>query len=98
MLFRSDRGALWENAYFHILLNTYPQDEIFYWRTSAGNEVDFVLPNIQNPYAIEVKYDQCAIKESKYKLFSENYPEIPLHYTYLNPFTERVFSIKIGKT
>ena len=95
---RSDRGALWENVYFHILLNTYPQDDIFYWRTSAGNEVDFVLPNIQNPYAIEVKYDESAIKESKYKLFLENYPEISLYYTYMNPFTERVFSLKIEKT
>lgn len=89
--FRSDRGALWENTYFRMLLNAYPQDELFYWRTSAGNEVDFVLPNIQNPYAVEVKYDQSAIKESKYKLFLSNYPDIPLRYAYLNPFTEGFF-------
>ena len=88
---RSDKGVLWENSYFRILLNIYPQDEIFYWRTSAGNEVDFVLPNIQEPYAIEVKYDKNAIKESKYKLFAENYPDIPLNYAYLNPFTEGFF-------
>ena len=89
--FRLDKGALWENTYFRMLLNVYPQDELFYWRTSAGNEVDFVLPNIQTPYAVEVKYDQSAIKESKYKLFSSNYPDIPLRYAYLNPFTESFF-------
>ena len=89
--FRLDKGALWENIYFRMLLNIHPQDELFYWRTSAGNEVDFVLPNIQTPYAVEVKYDQSAIKESKYKMFSSNYPDIPLRYAYLNPFTENFF-------
>ena len=89
--FRTDRGTLWENVYFRLLLDKYSQDELFYWRTSAGNEVDFVLPNIQNPFAVEVKYDQSAIKESKYKLFSANYPDIPLRYAYLNPFTESFF-------
>ena len=89
--FRTDRGALWENFYFRILLNKYSQDELFYWRTSVGNEVDFVLPHIQNPFAVEVKYDQSAIKESKYKLFSANYPDILLCYAYLNPFTESFF-------
>ena len=91
--FRLDKGALWENAYFRMLLNSYPQDEIFYWRTSAGNEVDFVLPNIQNPYAVEVKYDQSAIRESKYRLFLSNYPDISLRYAYLNPFTEGFFEV-----
>ena len=90
--FRLDKGALWENVYFRMLLNIHPQDELFYWRTSAGNEVDFVFPNIQTPYAVEVKYDQSAIKESKYKLFSSNYPDIPLRYAYMNPFTESFFS------
>ena len=89
--FRSDRGTLWENTYFRMLLNTYPQEKLFYWRTSAGNEVDFVFPNIQKPYAVEVKYDQNVIKKSKYKLFSENYPDIPLHYAYISPFSERFF-------
>ena len=88
---RSDRGILWESTYFRILLDRYRQEELFYWRTSAGNEVDFVLPNIQNPYAVEVKYDQSAIKGSKYKLFSENYADIPLRYVYMNPFTESFF-------
>ena len=93
LTFRPDKGSLWENTYFRMLLCIYPQDEIFYWRTSAGNEVDFVLPDIQNPYAVEVKYEQNAIKESKYKVFSENYPDIPLRYAYLNPFTESFFNI-----
>ena len=96
-IFRLDKGALWENTCFRMLLNIYPQDELFYWRTSAGNEVDFVLPNIQHPYAVEVKYDQSAIKESKYKLFLSNYPDIPLRYACLNPFTEDFFGTFLYK-
>jgi Predicted ATPase (AAA+ superfamily) len=91
--FRPDKGSLWENTYFRLLLSKYPQDEIFYWRTSAGNEVDFVLPHIQNPYAVEIKYEQSAIKESKYKVFTESYPDISIQYAYLNPFTESFFNI-----
>ena len=89
--FRQDKGALWENIYFRKLLDIYPPDELFYWRTSAGNEVDFVIPNISNPYAIEIKYDRSAIKPTKYKLFTETYPDIPLQYAYMNPFTEELF-------
>ena len=77
-----------------MMLFTSSQEELFYWRTSAGNEVDFVFPNIQKPYAVEVKYDQNAIKKSKYKLFSENYPDIPLCYAYMSPFAERFFEKK----
>ena len=49
---RSDRGELWENTVFRILADNHGFDAIKFWRTSAGNEVDFVLPEINKPYAI----------------------------------------------
>ncbi|MCL2246264.1 MAG: ATP-binding protein [Lentimicrobiaceae bacterium] len=89
--FRLDKGELWENMYFKLLVEKYSMDDIFFWRTSDGNEVDFVLNHIENPYAVEIKFAQSAIRESKYKTFRENYPEIPLRFAFLEPFDEDFF-------
>jgi predicted AAA+ superfamily ATPase len=90
-VFRFDKGELWENIYFKLLVEKYEIDDIFFWRTTEGNEVDFVMNNIENPYAVEVKFNKNVIKEHKYKIFRENYSEIPLHFAYLEPFDEGVF-------
>jgi predicted AAA+ superfamily ATPase len=89
--FRLDKGELWENQYFKLLLEKYETDDISFWRTSDGNEVDFVMNRIENPYAVEVKYSKNTIRESKYKIFKDTYPEIPLHFAYLEPFDEDFF-------
>jgi len=88
---RTDKGELWENMYFRILTDKCGSDSIYYWRTADGNEVDFVLPEKENPIAIELKYDEAQIKPSKYKKFIETYPDIPLHYAWLHPFDEDFF-------
>lgn len=88
---RTDRGDLWENAVFRILIDKYGQDEIQFWRTSAGNEVDFVLPNINEPKAFEAKFDISIIKDSKYKMFQQAYPDHPLYYLWMHPFNEDFF-------
>ncbi len=88
---RMDKGELWETAFFRVLADKYGRDEIYYWRTADGNEVDFVIPEIETPFAIEVKYDEAGIKPSKYKKFTETYPEIPLHFAWLYPFNEDFF-------
>jgi len=88
---RNDKGDLWENTVFRILADKYGSDEIHYWRTSAGNEVDFVLSDIEKPKAIEVKYDKNQITISKYKIFREAYPEIPLQYFWFYPFDQDFF-------
>jgi len=85
---RNDKGELWENTVFRILTDKYGSDAIHYWRTSAGNEVDFVLSDIDKPKAIEVKYDKNQLKINKYKIFKEAYQDIPLHYIWLNPFNQ----------
>ena len=77
---RPDKGDLWESVYFRVLADRYPIDDIYYWRTADQNEVDFVLPYAEQPFAVEVKFSETAIKPSKYKKFNENYPDIPLHF------------------
>jgi predicted AAA+ superfamily ATPase len=88
---RQDKGAIYETACYKKLSERFGSDAIFYWRTADGNEVDFVLPNVNHPFAMEVKYDQSAIKASKYNKFTENYKEIPLHFNYFQPFSEDFF-------
>ena len=91
MALRTDKGELWENTVFRILTDKIGADGIQYWRTSAGNEVDFILPDTDQLKAIEVKYDQNQVHLNKYKLFRETYPEIPMQFYWFNPFDEDFF-------
>jgi predicted AAA+ superfamily ATPase len=88
---RMDMGAVYENAVFRILAEKYGTDAVQFWRTSAGNEIDFILADIAKPCAIEVKLDSNQVKPGKYKLFNEAYPGIPLAFSWMNPFTEDFF-------
>ena len=88
---RTDRGELWENTVFRILTDVFSPDEIRYWRTIAGNEVDFVLPDINKPFAIEAKFDKNQVKKKKVKIFENTYPNIPLKFAWMNPFDENFF-------
>lgn len=88
---RSDKGELWENSYYRILCDKYGTDEILFWRTADGNEVDFILPRLENPHAIEAKYNENLINENKYKKFRENYSDIPLSFACFEPFGEDFF-------
>lgn len=88
---RTDKGELWENTISGILLEKYGVDSVQFWRTSAGNEVDFVLAEIENPKAIEAKFDEAQVNHNKYNIFRENYPEIPLHFAWMSPFNEDFF-------
>jgi len=88
---RQDKGMIWENRVFNLLCEKYNSDEIFFWRTADGNEVDFVLPNIEIPQAIECKFDAALANPSKYKKFTENYPNIPLSFWSMAPFDSGFF-------
>ena len=88
---RTDKGELWENMIFRLLSDKYSVDEIRYWRTSAGNELDFVLPYIDEPKSLEAKFDKNRIKISKYRLFTGTYPELPLSFAWMYPFDEDFF-------
>ena len=76
---RADKGVLLENYVFRKLLEKQEPDQIKFWRTANGNEVDFVVEtSFQKGYAVEVKFQDNESKLSKYKIFTEAYPDFPL--------------------
>jgi len=72
---RLDSGAMLENLFFLECCKEGVQ-EIRFWRTQAGKEVDFVL---DTTHAFELKLDASRFNAAKYASFVEGYPEIPLH-------------------
>lgn len=78
---RADKGALLENYVFRKLLEKHEADQVKFWRTADGNEVDFVIEtSFQKGFAVEVKFQENEAKLSKYKIFTTEYPEFPLHF------------------
>jgi predicted AAA+ superfamily ATPase len=82
---------IWETLYYKLLCEKYGTDDILFWRTGDGNEVDFVMPYMGKPYAVEIKYDRILMKPAKYKKFEATYPDIPLSFGWLQPFDEDFF-------
>ncbi len=76
---RLDRGELIENYLFIRLRQLFDKDDIRYWRTADGNEIDFVVTmNPNSGFAIEVKFNESEFKPKKYINFVEHYPGYPL--------------------
>jgi predicted AAA+ superfamily ATPase len=73
---RADKGALLENYVHNRLRNLYGSNNLHFWRTADGNEVDFVVKQPDNKgLAYQVKYSDAQFKPNKYKKFKEAYPE-----------------------
>ena len=78
---RADKGLILENLCFRVLSENYEQDQIKYWRTADGNEVDFIIETqYLKGFAVEVKFNEQEAKLSKYKKFISNYPDFPLEF------------------
>lgn len=78
---RADKGAVLENLVFKILSETYSLDQLKYWRTADGNEVDFILEtSYLKGFSIEVKFNEQDAKPKKYNKFIQNYPDFPLEF------------------
>ena len=82
---REDRGDLLENYAFRLFLDHHPLNDIKFWRTQKGQEVDFIIAE-KNAY--EIKYDKKGYQDSKYQYFKDHYPEIPLTPIYKNNILE----------
>jgi hypothetical protein len=93
---RADKGELWENTVFRLLIGKFGLDDVHFWRTSAGNEVDFVIPDTEEPKAIEAKIDFSSVNPRKYRIFQEAYPELKLQFAWMNPFNEDFFRRNAG--
>jgi len=79
---RPDRGQHIENYLCIRLRQLYGQEMIRYWRTTGGNEIDFVVtPESGDGFAMESKFKADDLNLSKYKTFTAAYPGIPLRMT-----------------
>lgn len=78
---RADKGMVLENLSFRLLSERFEQDQIKYWRTADGNEVDFVVEtSYLKGFAVEVKFNEQDVKPNKYNKFTQNYPDFPLEF------------------
>jgi hypothetical protein len=78
---RADKGAVLENFSFRLLSERFEEDQIKYWRTADGNEVDFVIEtSYLKGFAVEIKFSDQEAKMSKYNKFIQNYPDFPLEF------------------
>jgi predicted AAA+ superfamily ATPase len=77
--FRIDKGELIENYVFLQLRNKCVTDEIRFWRTADGNEVDFVVSTqFEKGFALECKFEERNFNLKKYSKFTDGYPNFPL--------------------
>jgi predicted AAA+ superfamily ATPase len=88
---RADNGMIWETMCYKLLCERYRPKDILFWRTTGGTEVDFVLPYMEIPCAMDIKYDKASIKPAQYKRFNKTYPEISLSFGWIQPFDDDFF-------
>lgn len=72
--FRNDKGMFFENIIYKLLLDKYDKDDIKFWRTQDGKEIDFVLDEQKIAFEAKAKF-----RKNKFKTFKENYPEIDIN-------------------
>lgn len=72
--FRTDKGMFFENIIYKLLLDKYGKDDIKFWRTQDGHEIDFVLDDENLAFEAKTKF-----RKNKFKTFKENYPEIDIN-------------------
>ncbi len=58
-LYRMDAGALYENWVLNELINAVGKENVFYYRTRSGSEIDFVVKEAI-PVPFEVKYKKLV--------------------------------------
>ena len=83
-------------VYVRILMDRYSIDDIKTWRTSDQKEIDFIVDSVKNKLAYEVKYNTANIKQNKYKVFEQTYPEYKLNYISKEPFSEDILRTLFG--
>jgi hypothetical protein len=77
---RLDKGMLAENYAYIRLRTLHGNDDLRFWRTTDGSEVDFVFTSGQGKgQAIEIKFEETSYNPSKYRKFHEHYPDYMLN-------------------
>lgn len=76
---RPDKGVLIENYAYLRLKKKFGIDNLRFWRTIDGHEVDFVIEKDGGEgLAFEIKYNFAQFNEKKYTKFLETYPDYSL--------------------
>ena len=77
---RIDKGAVLENYAFIRLRQTFDMEYIKFWRTTSGNEVDFIIddPGVMRKDAFELKFNDTSFRKAKYRKFTDAYPDYNL--------------------
>ena len=70
----------------------FQKDQLKFWRTAQKNEVDFI---VNEKRAFEVKVNPANFKKSKYKNFSELYPDLDLSIISIDKKSDQFLGYKI---
>lgn len=79
-------GNLLETGVYALLRRNIPAENIYFWRTAKGQEIDFVVndPLKNSVTAIEVKTTQQNKSFSSLKFFKQNYSESQIYLCCIN--------------
>ncbi len=89
---RNDKGMLLENAVLRQLLEKHNEDFIRFWRTTGGNEIDFIAKEKE---AFEVKINEEKFNEKNYKVFLKNYHDMNLSVVSMDKKNDMIGDYKI---
>ncbi len=84
---RADKGQLLENFVFGQFRYVYQTDQIKYWRTTGGKEIDFIIEkSYMEGSAYEVKWGKNHFNTKNYKAFLEGYPKFNIDCIDINNY------------
>jgi predicted AAA+ superfamily ATPase len=92
---RTDKGALLENYLLKRLSAIYGHDEVMFWRTASGHEVDFIVKEGLTRKAFEAKFGNQKPNHTSVKAFKENYPDFSFLTLSWRPGDENTWILKI---
>jgi len=83
---RDDKGCVLESAvYLNLISNLMPNEDLRFWRTRDGKEVDFILIRDRQPIPIEVKSNLRKMGVPKgLEAFLRKYPNVSRAYVVNN--------------
>lgn len=84
---RDDKGLVLENAVYRQLLQSFSFDQIKFWRTAGGREVDFI---VDERMGFEVKAEAEKFRQKKYKMFLDEYPQIDISIVSLGAGRDKI--------
>jgi predicted AAA+ superfamily ATPase len=77
---RQDKGNIIENYAFTRFRQKHNILDINFWRTTSGNEIDFVISEMYDQgFAAEIKYNYSQYRKNKFNLFRKNYPNYNIY-------------------